>query len=202
MNIEKYINSGVIEMYVMGTLAAEEVAEVQLYATQYPEIKAEIERVADTLESYALSTPKTPGPETKATIMATLDYMQRLENGETPVKAPLLDKHTKKEDFLEWINRPYMQAPPDYDQVFLKIISFTPEVSTAIVWLNEGSPEETHHNEYESFFILEGTCDIIINDDIHQLYPGDYLCIPLHATHSVKVTSSIPCKLVLERKAA
>jgi mannose-6-phosphate isomerase-like protein (cupin superfamily) len=202
MNIEKYISSGVIEMYVMGILPADEVEELKILSTQCPEIDAEIERVSHTLESYASANAKTPGPDVKAMLMATLDYMQRLENGEIPVIAPALSKKTKKEDFLEWINRADMQAPAEYDRVFVKIISYTPESSTAIVWLTDGSPDEMHHNEHESFFILEGTCNITINNDIHQLYPGDQLSIPLHATHSVKVTSSIPCKLVLERKAA
>jgi mannose-6-phosphate isomerase-like protein (cupin superfamily) len=202
MNIEKYINSGVIEMYVMGALAADEAAELKLLSVQHPEIDAEIERVSLTLESYAAAHAKTPGPDVKAMLTATLDYLQRVENGETPVTAPALSNKTKKEDFLEWINRADMQAPAEYDRLFVKIISYTPQSSTAIVWLTEGSSEETHHHEYESFFILEGTCNIRINNDVHQLYPGDLLSIPLHLAHSVKVTSSIPCKLILERIAA
>jgi mannose-6-phosphate isomerase-like protein (cupin superfamily) len=202
MNIEKYISSGVIEMYVMGALPAEEAEELKLLATQHPEIGAEVEKISLTLESYAFATAKTPAPDVKAMLMATLDYMQRMENGETPVIPPALSKKTKKEDFSTWVNRPDMQAPAEYDHVFVKLISHTPQSTTAIVWLTEGSPEETHHQEYESFFILEGTCNIFINDEIYQLYPGDQLSIPLHSVHSVKVTSSIPCKLILERKAA
>lgn len=202
MNIEKYISSGVIEMYVMGSLPAEEAAELELLATSHPEIDAEIERVSLTLESYVSANAKKPAPQVKAMLMATLDYMQRLETGETPVVVPALDKKTKKEDFSEWINRTDMQAPNEYEEIFVKLLSYRPGSTTAIVWLKTGSPEETHHNEYESFFILEGTCNIYINSEIHQLYPGDHLTIPLHASHSVKVTSDIPCKLILERKAA
>src|SRR4051812_8443637 len=111
MNIEKYINSGVIEMYVMGALAADEAAELKLLSVQHPEIDAEIERVSLILESYAAAHAKTPGPDVKAMLTATLDYLQRVENGETPVTAPALSNKTKKEDFLEWINRADMQAP-------------------------------------------------------------------------------------------
>jgi mannose-6-phosphate isomerase-like protein (cupin superfamily) len=202
MNIKKYISSGVIEMYVMGALPANEATELTSLATQHPEINEEIEKVSLTLESYASINAKKPGPQVKAMLMATLDYMQRLENGETPVVAPALSKKTIKEDFSEWIDRADMQSPAEYDSIFVKIISYTPALSTAIVWLKDGSPEEIHHQEFESFFILEGTCNIYINNEVHQLYPGDQLTIPLHSSHSVKVTSGIPCKLILERKAA
>jgi mannose-6-phosphate isomerase-like protein (cupin superfamily) len=202
MDIEKYINSGTIEMYVMGALPADEAAELKFLATKHPEIDAEIQRTTLALESYATANSKAPNPQVKLMLMATLDYMQRLENGETPVIAPALSKKTKKEDFAEFINHPRMQAPAEYEHAFIKIISYTPTLSTAIVWLTEGFPQETHHNEHESFFILEGTCNIYIDNEIHQLYPGDQLTIPLHSTHSVQVTSSVPCKLILERKAA
>lgn len=202
MNTENYINSGIIELYVMGALSSEESNEVTELANKYPEISAEIERISVTLESYAMANAKKPGPDVKPMLMATLDYMQRLENGEIPIMAPPLNKNSKIEDFSQWLNRADMQAPAKFDQTYVKIISYTPQSSTAIVWLKEGSPEETHTDEYESFFILEGTCDIRINGQVYPLYPGDQLSIPLHSVHSVKVTSKIPCKLILERRAA
>jgi anti-sigma-K factor RskA len=90
MDIEKYINSGTIEMYVMGALPADEAAELKSLATRHPEIDAEIQRTALVLESYASANAKKPNPQVKMMLMATLDYMQRIENGETPVKAPAL----------------------------------------------------------------------------------------------------------------
>ena len=202
MDTEKYINSGIVELFVMGSLTSEEENELTLLASQHPEIRAEIERVSITLETYAQSTAQTPDPAIKPMLMATLDYMHRLENGESPVIAPLLSKNSKKEDFSHWLNRTDMQAPAEYDHTFVKIIYSTPSSTTATVWLKEGAPNETHTNEYESLFILEGSCDILIDSSTHQLFPGDQLTIPLHVPHTVKVTSTVPCKLILERRAA
>ena len=201
MNTETYINSGIIEMYVMGALTSEEEKEVSLLAGKYTEIRNEIERVSSTLEAYVQQHAKTPAPEIKPVLMATFDFMQRMENGEKPVKAPLLTSRTRKDDFSEWLNHPDMQAPLEYAHTYVKLISYQPAHSTAIVWLKEGATEEVHTDEYESLFILEGSCDILINKEIYQLYPGDLLTIPLFASHSVKVTSTIPCKLILERRA-
>lgn len=45
MDVEKYIASGILELYVSGTLSPQENEEVQDYARQYPEIQAEIEAI-------------------------------------------------------------------------------------------------------------------------------------------------------------
>ncbi|HET6226441.1 MAG TPA: cupin domain-containing protein [Bacteroidia bacterium] len=202
MNIENYINSGIIEMYVMGALSDQEVLELKQLSTTHPEILNEIERVSTTLEGYAVASKKTPSPSVKPMLMATLDYLQRLENGEAPVVAPLLTKNTKAEDFAKWLERKDMQAPASYEESYAKIISHSPKCSTAIVWLKTGAPKEMHDDQYESFFILEGTCDIVVNNELFPLYPGDQFTVPLHASHYVKVTSAVPCKLILERRAA
>lgn len=202
MNIENYISSGIIEMYVMGVLSDEESQEVRQLSSTYPEISAEIGRVSSTLENYARVNEKSPSPSVKPFLMATLDYMKRIETGEVPAVAPALNKETKAVDFEKWLNRADMQAPEVYDGSFAKIISHTPTCSTAIVWLKNGAPKETHDNQFESFFILEGSCDVIVNNEMFQLFPGDQFTVPLHSTHYIRVTSSIPCKLILERKAA
>jgi quercetin dioxygenase-like cupin family protein len=41
-----------------------------------------------------------------------------------------------------------------------------------------------------------------VEDEVNQLVPGDYFAIPLHKKHLVKVTSSITCKVILQRVAA
>ena len=64
------------------------------------------------------------------------------------------------------------------------------------------APEEIHTNEFERFLIVEGSCDIQIGETVHQLQAGDFLSIPLFENHFVTVTSSIPCKVILQRVAA
>ncbi|HRG37527.1 MAG TPA: cupin domain-containing protein [Bacteroidia bacterium] len=202
MNIENYINSGIIEMYVMGVLSEEENREIRNLSTTSSKMSTEVERVSATLENYARANEKQPSPALKPLLMATLDYLDRIEKGEAPVTAPLLSKKMAAADFERWLKRADMQAPAEYDSAYAKIISHSPSCTTAIVWLKDGSPKEIHTDQFESFFILEGTCDIVVNDEVFQLYPGDQYTVPLHASHYVKVTSTVPCKLILERRAA
>lgn len=53
MDIKKYIASGILEHYVLGLASEEERKEVEMYASGYPEIKAELEAVEVAMEKYA-----------------------------------------------------------------------------------------------------------------------------------------------------
>ncbi len=200
--IKNYINSGILELYVLGMTSDEENIEVTRLAAENIEIKNEIDAIENALQLTAEASTPEISPATKAMIMATIDYTERLKNGEEYVLAPLLSKNSKIDDFKTWLNRPNMQIPDDFESVDAKIISANPEVKTLIVWLKHGAPMEVHDIEYEHFLIVEGTCTITIGNDIHNLVSGDYLSIPLYIGHSVKVTSAITCKIILQRVAA
>ena len=95
-----------------------------------------------------------------------------------------------------------MILPDNFKDFHAKIIGYTPEMVTAIVWIRNMAPHEVHDDEFEKFLILEGTCDITIGDKVHKMASGDSLSIPLHIDHFVTVTSDIPCKAILQRIAA
>ena len=202
MNINDYIASGVLEMYVLGISSKEESEEVERMSIAHPEIKKEIEEISSTLEKQAQQNKIAPHPAIKPLLIATIDYMERMEKGEAPSFPPALNENSILQDYHEWINRKDMFAPPDFEEIHVKIIGFSPEITSAIVWIKNMAPEEVHDNEYEKFLIIEGTCDITIGEKVHQLIAGDYLSIPLHVDHHIKVTSSIPCKVILQRIAA
>ena len=56
MDIEKYIASGILELYIAGALSAEENLDVQHYALQYPEIQKEIEAIEEAMLQLTKST--------------------------------------------------------------------------------------------------------------------------------------------------
>ena len=133
--------------------------------------------------------------------MAAIDYEERIKNGEPLSAPPLLNENSKLADYTDWLNRRDMVFPGTED-IFAKIIGYTEQATTAIIWLKDYTPPEVHSKEYERFLIAEGTCNITVGDELNQLVPGDYFAIPLHKIHFVKVTSSIPCKIILQRIAA
>lgn len=200
--IENYINSGILELYVLGLTSEEENTEISELAAIHVELKREIEAIEQALNAYAEKIAPEISEATKEWIMTTINYTERLQNGEEVANPPRLNKNSKIEDFDTWLKRDNMQAPDDFDALHAKIIAATPEAKTLIVWLRYGAPPEEHTNEMEHFLIVEGTCDITIGEQVHHLIPGDYLSIPLYVDHDVKVTSSSPCKVILQRVAA
>lgn len=193
---------GLLELYVLGAVSGEECRLVEELAAKDKAIAEELNKICAAMEEYATAHAVQPAPAIKPMMLATIDYMERLKKGEVPSTPPLLHKNSTAADYAQWINRTDMKAPDEMDEIYLKIIGYSPQASTAIVWIKTMSPDEVHRNEHESFLILEGTCDIFIDGKINSLKPGDVLTIPLHANHHVKVTSEIPCKVILERKAA
>src|SRR5436190_24381926 len=202
MNIKDFISSGILELYVIGDISEKESQEVERMAAANPEVRKEIEEISKSLEKYAKVNAVSPDPIVKPFLMAIIDYMERMENGEAFSVAPALNENSKITDFSQWLNRPDMVYPSDAEDLYAKILSYTPAGVTAIAWIKKSAPQETHQDEYEKFLILEGTCDIIVEGKVHSLIPGDYFAIPLYKNHVVKVTSDIPCKVILERMAA
>lgn len=201
-NIQKYIESGMLEMYVVGVTSEKENAEVEKMASMHYEVKEEIKDISDILELYSQEEAIQADPTIKPFLMAVIDYTERLKNGEIPSFPPVLHENSKILDYQQWINNPYIQLPENFENFYAKIIGYSPTVKTAIIWIKNMAPEEVHTDELEKFLILEGTCDITIEDKVFSLKAGDYLSIPLFKKHDVKITSSIACKAILQRIAA
>jgi len=202
MNSKEYIESGQLELYVMGMLEPEECREAERMIALYPEVRDEVEQITKALKAYAEEEAGAPHPAIKPLLMATIDYSERLQAGEPQAFPPVLNENSTLADYAEWLNREDLRRPGDFTDLYAKIIGYTPEMTTAIVWINSMAPHEVHDDEYEKFLIVEGTCDILIGDKTYRLVPGDYLSIPLHEGHEVKVTSAVPCKVILQRIAA
>ena len=203
MTSKQYIDSGILEIYVMGMASHSEQEEVEMMAAANPDIRQEIDAISDGLEKYAQANAIKPSPVIKPFLMATIDYTERLKKGEVVSFPPVLNENSTLEEYAPWLNRPDLANPgTDRDDIFAKIIGYTPEMVTAIVWIKQQTPREIHDHELERFLIIEGTCNILVGDKSNHLGPGDYFSIPLHEYHTVKITSSITCKVILQRLAA
>ena len=73
MDIKAYIESGILEQYVLGKVTETERLEVEQYASQYPEIKAELEAIEIAMEEFAMAQQVTPMPGGLDKIMARIE---------------------------------------------------------------------------------------------------------------------------------
>jgi len=201
-DINEYINSGILEMYVLGLTSPEENKEVEKLSRSHPEVREEIDSISKALITYSEESSPKIDPTIKPLMLATIDYMERIKNGEERSIPPVLNKDSKISDYAKWLNRKDLDLNEELEDFAAKLIGYQPGAMTAIVWIKESTPYEKHDDEFEKFLIVEGTCDIITDTHTLSLVPGDYYSLPLNLGHVVKVTSKIPCKVILQRIAA
>jgi mannose-6-phosphate isomerase-like protein (cupin superfamily) len=200
---EEFIASGILELYVLGLTTAKEDAEVVDMLELYPQqLGQEIQEICIIQERLALAGAVEPDPIIKPFLLARIDYMDRMMAGEAAAEPTELSPLSKITDYNEWLVREDMFLPADAGDVHAKLIGVTPKIISAIVWIKVMAPQEVHDDEYERFLIVEGTCDIQVGESIHPLVAGDFFQIPLHESHTVTVTSIVPCKVILQRVAA
>lgn len=80
MNSNEYIASGILEEYVLGQLTADQRAEVEAMAAQYPEIRAELKTIEEALAKYSMVHARPMSAELKQKI---LQRVAALESGKT-----------------------------------------------------------------------------------------------------------------------
>jgi mannose-6-phosphate isomerase-like protein (cupin superfamily) len=199
MEPNELLQSGLLELYALGQLEGAAHDIVELAITQYPEVARELAQIEQTIFLLAKAHAIAPPLTAKPLLMARLDFRERVRGGEILQPVPLLNPQSKIEDFTQWLERKDLEAPEGFGAMYLKIIGHDREKTTGLLWLRYGAPDETHTDEFEHFLILEGTCDITVGNDVHSFQPGDYFPIPLHINHNVRVTSSIPCRAILQR---
>ena len=93
-DIQAYIASGIIESYLLGFTSEEESQEFESMLLQYPEIQEEVAVVSESLETIARTHEIQPDPTVKPFLMATVDFIKRMEGGETPSFPPILNENS------------------------------------------------------------------------------------------------------------
>ena len=70
--IKAYIESGVLELYVLGDMSAEENAEVEAMASKHPDVKAELEDIERSIQMYADAHAIEPADELRDRVLNSL----------------------------------------------------------------------------------------------------------------------------------
>lgn len=111
MNIQEYIKSGILDLYVTDLLSPVEQREVQRMAQTYPEVQAEINAIENTIEQFATATARTPRPEIKAQLLAILEKDKTATLGTKEAKKGMMTANlASKSVELPFYRRPYAAA--------------------------------------------------------------------------------------------
>jgi len=188
MDIQKYIESGILEEYCLGLLTEEEQAYFIQMTMLYPEIKEELTTVEITFEKLAGANAISPDSQVKQRILASLDF----DTGDKKSnlnRFPQINKNSKNSDLWDMVNH----LVPETSAMAIKIelIRADEHFQQMLVIAKADIPEEEHGEYLESFYILKGLCECKIGDVNHKLGEGDFIEIPLHVKHNVKLLSPL-----------
>lgn len=185
-----------ITQYVLGQLSSAEQTAVEAEAAIRPDLREAIDSMQRRLEHLVLERAIVPPAGIRERILESI-----AKEGRT-ARPPIIHPASKVSDYAHWLDRPEMVRPEDAEDIYFVPFAENEDGQSALVWLTTGSAEETHTDSIEKFLIVEGACEVSFNNVVHALKAGDVLSIPLHTPHTVKVTSTIPCKIILQRIAA
>jgi len=104
MDIQEYISSGIIELYVMGLCTPEEEKEMELLRQQHPILEQAILAYEMQLENKMLQQVTLPSAETDQRILKKLESLQQ-----TPVVKMVTNKDVTPAKKLNWI-KPFAAA--------------------------------------------------------------------------------------------
>lgn len=86
--------------------------------------------------------------------------------------------------------------PDDFTTVFVHKVSEDSLSSTFIIFIKEKVAMHKHEFHSENVIVLEGTATMYLDGITYEIKPGDIIFIPKNTWHEVKVSSSIPLKVV------
>ncbi|MGF1922927.1 MAG: anti-sigma factor [Bacteroidia bacterium] len=89
--VKAYIESGILELYVLGQLSAVECVEVEDMANKHPEVKAEILSIELAMENYALQNSIEPSEATAEKLFTKIGITETKQVITEPKIVPLFD---------------------------------------------------------------------------------------------------------------
>ena len=200
MDIQAYIESGILNDYCLGLLTKDQELQVEENMTRFPVIKSNIDAINLSLENYAFSYQEKPSVNLKDRIWQTIDNIT-IEEKETLLTLPILNRFSDKEHWKKIIE-PILKHKNLSEEMFIRVLRDDETVLQTLIWTRVNYPDEVHDDLQESFMILEGECECFIGDSVIKMIPGDFLEIPLHTHHDVKLVSSHVLAIIQRRKVA
>lgn len=193
MDIQEYIDSGILEFYCLGNLTEEEQSEVERMM-MHPAVKLEVEKIHATIAAYADEQAVEPPAHLADAMSAVFENLEKEEQMQAD-SLPLINKHTNYKNWLELVQH---HIPEQFNgEPIIVPLTQTASVIQMLMISATAVPDEVHENEMESFLVLQGKCICTIGDTDHHMQAGDFIEIPLYAHHDVRPEADSPSEYVV-----
>lgn len=186
MNLQPYIANGILELYVLDLLSPNEKLGVERMLKVYPELKQEILAIENALEQYANANAIQPSKKLENEILEIVENLT-IEQDISFTQLPFINQYS---NYLNWMPLVEQVKPVQLiDGIFNKVLQHNNQITQVLVVSEIDIPEEIHEDEHESFLILDGNCECIVNGKSRLMGPGDFMAIPLYDPHDVILKS-------------
>ena len=186
MNLQPYIASGILELYVLDLLSQAEKIGVERMLKVYPILREEVLAIESALENYAHINAIPPSKKLEREITEIVNNLS-IEQHISFEQLPRINEYS---NYLNWLPLIEPIKPNKIDDgIFNKVLQHNEQITQVLVISEINIPEEIHDDELESFLILEGNCECIVSGKSRFMGPGDFMAIPLYEPHDVIVKS-------------
>ncbi len=195
MNVQRIIESGELEAYVLGMLDEEAAAAIRDLAAASTAVRSELEIIEKSLQEY-VAIPEQQIP-TAESLLEIIDSNEAADAMLKEGEFPFLDRYA---DAALWLQAVKHLTSENYQDTFTMIPLREDNESTLhYVQTTTNIEAEEHSNEKESFLILQGSCTCYVGNTTYHLKAGDFLEVPMYTQHDVVITSEVPVIAVLQR---
>jgi len=194
LNIQTFIDSGILEMYALDLLDPNEREEAELMISFFPEIRKELDSIQNALEMYADSRAIRPRPHLKDKIRESISNLKK-EQELDALNLPLINHLSDHKQWLDLV-KDFIPSKWESDIPFFKIIQQSDKLLQMVIAISVDTLDEVHEDEYESFLILEGRCKCTVGQDVLFMEEGDFMAIPLHEHHTVELITDTVVAIV------
>lgn len=89
-----------------------------------------------------------------------------------------------------------LQIRESYDNVLIKKLYSDKNASSFLIFIKKEVRLHKHLAHSETIYVLDGTGEMLLGNEKFAVKKGDIIFVPENTPHSVKVTSSVPLKVI------
>jgi mannose-6-phosphate isomerase-like protein (cupin superfamily) len=167
--------------------------------------KQDVQQTEDALLQFAQAHAVEPPLSIKDQIMAKIAKLNAQKAAQKAFDLNNLPLLTPESNWLDWKETVKDIAKPEVvEDVHLHVLESNEKRELFLAFVKEVVPEEVHHDLYESFILLDGTCECHVFDEAGthlrtvRMRAGDYIAFELGEVHDIQITSSQPAVAILQ----
>ncbi|TCC91630.1 hypothetical protein EZ428_07665 [Pedobacter frigiditerrae] len=186
MNLAPYLESGILELYVLDSLPIHEKLNIEKAVKNNPELLEKISEIEMAFESYSDLDIDGPRPALKGRIIDNIVNLQK-EQVMNVNDLPIITAYSRYKNWLNFTKDLEMESSVSGKAIH--VLREDDDVLQMVVTTTLGVKEENHPDVLESMLVLEGECKFTVCENLRVMKVGDFIDIPMNRIHHMELIS-------------